>query len=446
MKLLIAYMFIICIGLCILPIVSKMVMYNKKNKHSWGVLIPIYSQILELKIAGLSPWLVLLYFVPIINVIMIIIANIKFVQAYDRSTAFAIVSLFFPEICYPIIACSLMEQKTNTNEKKVNKVSYSILTILLGTFGINKFYARKVKAGILSILFCWTGIPTILSVAEFIYIVVCEKADKDGNISANSKRRNNVLFATSLILFVLFILGAIIPWESLIKNCVIFSDVNAWLSNLKIADYKIFNNIIGAPIVIDQTLGSTTGTISVFGTFTINDVAILLFILTLIIAIVNEIKVNDFIATVTNGTKKILPVALTAMLISVVLIIMVTTGINVTITNAILKLVKGFNIATATLATIIGSILTGDFYYLVSSLGPVFTATVTNQDYYGVLAFIIQSVYNLMMIIAPTSVGLIIGLYYLDIPYNKWFKFIWKLLLILLVIIIITSIVIYALV
>ncbi len=331
------------------------------------------------------------------------------------------------------------------SNKKVNKIIYSILTILLGTFGINKFYAGKVKAGILSILFCWTGIPTILSVAEFI-TVLTEKADKNGEISVNSSRRTNVLFGTSLVIFILFVLATIIPWESLIKNFTIFSDFNSWLSNLKIADYKIFNNIIGAPIVIDQTLGSTTGTIAVFGTFTMSDVAILLFILTLIIAIINGIKTNDFIATVTNGTKKILPVALTAMLISVVLIIMVTTGINVTITNAILKLAKGFNIATATLATIVGSVLTGDFYYLISTIGPVFTATVTNQDYYGVLALIIQSVYNLMMIIAPTSVGLIIGLYYLDIPYNKWFKFIWKLLLILLVIIIITFIVIYALV
>ena len=51
---------------------------------------------------------------------------------------------------------------STVNEKKVNKTVYAILTILLGTIGINKFYAKNIKAGILSILFCWTGIPTIL--------------------------------------------------------------------------------------------------------------------------------------------------------------------------------------------------------------------------------------------------------------------------------------------
>lgn len=332
-----------------------------------------------------------------------------------------------------------------TDAKKVNKTIYAVLTILFGTVGINKFYVGKIRSGILSILFCWTGIPTILSIAEFI-TVLTEKADKERMIPATSSRRNNVLFGTSLVLFTLFVIGSIIPWESLIENCSLFSDINAWLNNIKIGDYAIFGNIIGVPMVIDQTTGGANGTISVFGTFTMTDVAILLFILTLIIGVINKTKVNDFISTVTGATKKVLPISLTAMLISVVLIIMVTTGINVTIANAILKLTKGFNVATATLATMIGSVLTADFYYLISTVGMVFSATITNQDYYGVIAFIMQSVYNLMMIIAPTSVGLIIGLYYLDIPYNKWFKFIWKLLLILFVIIVITSIVIYALV
>lgn len=336
-------------------------------------------------------------------------------------------------------------KKVTTKDKKVRKSVYAILTLLLGTIGVNKFYAGKVKAGILSILFCWTGIPIILSIAEFI-TVLTEKADKKGMISVTSERRRNVSFGVALVLFVLFIIGAIIPWESLIENCSVFSDFNTWLAGIKIGDYSIFGNIIGLPLSVDQTTGSTTGVISVFGTWSITDIAILLFVLTALFAVINGIKVNDFIATVTEGTKKILPVALTAMLLSIVLVMAVTTGISVTITNGILKLADGFNIATATLATIIGSVLTSDFYYLISTVGTVFNVVVSNQEYYGVISLILQSVYNLVMIIAPTSVGLVIGLYYLNIPYNKWFKFIWKLLVALLIIVIITSIIVYALV
>ena len=100
----------------------------------------------------------------------------------------------------------------NVKEAKVNKTVYAILTILLGSFGINKFYAKKFKKGIACLLFCWTLVPTVLSIAEFI-TVLTEKADKDGKIAVSSSRRETVLFATSLILFTLliFVLLSVIP-------------------------------------------------------------------------------------------------------------------------------------------------------------------------------------------------------------------------------------------
>lgn len=332
-----------------------------------------------------------------------------------------------------------------TSNKRVNKIVYAILTILLGSIGINKFYAGKIKSGILSLVFCWTLIPAILSVAEFI-TVLTEKADKDGKISATSARRTNVLFGTSLVIFVLFLIGAVIPWESLFTNCKVFTDFNTWVSNIKIGDYAIFGNIIGQPVVTAASTGSSSGVIGVFGTWTMTDVAIFLFILTTVIALCSKIKFNDFIATTTDGIKKILPVAITAMLISIVLVMMVTSGVNITITNWIMSLAKGFNIATVSLASIVGSVLTGDFYYFIATLSVVFTSVVSKADLYGVVALIMQGMYYLMMLVAPTSVGLIIGLYYLDIPYGKWFKYIWKVLLTMFVVLIIAAIIVFALV
>lgn len=337
-----------------------------------------------------------------------------------------------------------VKKVTAKSGKKVNKALYAILTILFGTLGVQKFYAGKVKAGVLSILFCWTLVPTILSIAEFI-TVLTEKADKDGKINATSERRSHVAYVTSMILFAVFVLFVIIPWESLFTTTV-FTDFNTWVSGLKIGNYAVFNNIIGAPVTVDSSTYSSTGVIGAFGTWSMTDVSIFLFLLTGVIALANKFKVNDFVSTVTSGIKKILPVALTAMLISIVLVMMVTTGINVTITHALLSVAKGFNIATATFSTMIGSILTGDFYYFISTLGTVYTSVVTNDAYYGVLGYIIQTVFYLMMLVAPTSVGLVIGLYYLDIPYGKWLKAIWKVLLAFLLVIIVVAVIVYALV
>lgn len=335
--------------------------------------------------------------------------------------------------------------KNKTKDEKVNKVVYAVLSLFLGTIGINKFYAGKIKSGILCILFSWTLIPTILGIAEFI-TVLTEKADKNGNISVNSNKLSNVRFGVLLILFTLFFIGSIIPWESLFPKLTIFTDFNAWLNDVKIGEYKIFGNIIGNPVVADAATGASSGIINVFGSWTMTDSAILLFILSGVIGLSSNISFDEFIATTTDGIKKVLPVAVTAMLISIVLVISITSGINVTITNWILSLTKDFNIATSSLAAMIGSVITGDFYYFVSSIGSVFMANITNVNYYGIIGLIMGSLFNLMMIIAPTSVGLIIGLYYLNIPYNKWIKYIWKAFLTLLVLVIIIAVVTFVLI
>ena len=113
-----------------------------------------------------------------------------------------------------------------------------------------------------------------------------------------------------------------------------------------------------------------------------------------------------------------------------------------------LLLIDGISslIVTYTLASIIGSVITADFYYFVSTICSIFTGAVTDKNLYGVIALLVQSVYYLTMIIAPTSVGLVIGLYYLDIPYTKWCKYIWKVLLSLFVIVMLATIIVFVLV
>lgn len=49
-----------------------------------------------------------------------------------------------------------------------SKTTAGVLGILLGGIGVHKFYLGKTGAGILSILFCWTGIPAVLGLIEGI--------------------------------------------------------------------------------------------------------------------------------------------------------------------------------------------------------------------------------------------------------------------------------------
>ena len=49
-----------------------------------------------------------------------------------------------------------------------SKVVAGILGILLGSFGIHKFYLGSIGKGILFLLFCWTGIPGLIGLIQGI--------------------------------------------------------------------------------------------------------------------------------------------------------------------------------------------------------------------------------------------------------------------------------------
>ena len=65
--------------------------------------------------------------------------------------------------------------------RSVNKVVYCLLAFFFGGLGFHKFYAGKVAAGILYILFVWTFIPALVAFIDLI-IGLTRPADANGNI------------------------------------------------------------------------------------------------------------------------------------------------------------------------------------------------------------------------------------------------------------------------
>lgn len=65
---------------------------------------------------------------------------------------------------------------------RVHKIAYMLIAIFLGTFGIHRFYAKRYLSGIVYILFCWTGIPSLLGLIEGIVAVCRQDEDAAGNI------------------------------------------------------------------------------------------------------------------------------------------------------------------------------------------------------------------------------------------------------------------------
>lgn len=314
------------------------------------------------------------------------------------------------------------EKILQEKEIKVKKIPYLILTILFGSIGVNKIYSREYRKAIISFIFCFTLIPFIISIADFI-IQILNKKDKKGYISINSNKRNNILLSVGMGALSLFIIVAIISWEVLFKT-KIFTNLNKWFYGIKLNDYLSIKNFLG--------------TTDVIGSWSFGGLAVLLIILSVIIMIIYKININKYISTVTNSIKKVLPIAITVILINVVLMIAYSSGIVVTMIDFTISISgKAFNVITATFASILSATFLSDILYSSSIFGSILKAKGITGNSAELIALVLRSVASFMALIVPTSAGLIIGLYYFDIPYTKWVKYIWKLVIILLLLVIV---------
>ena len=63
-----------------------------------------------------------------------------------------------------------LEQLKNMKEdsKKPSLTVYLLLALFLGGIGAHDFYVGKPVTGLIKLVFCWTGIPTIISLFNII--------------------------------------------------------------------------------------------------------------------------------------------------------------------------------------------------------------------------------------------------------------------------------------
>lgn len=82
--------------------------YTKAGKQGWAAIVPVYRQIVMYQVCGLSPWLMLLWFVPILGwLAMFVIAIMKrfcLAREFNKGALFGFGLLIFEPIFQTIIA------------------------------------------------------------------------------------------------------------------------------------------------------------------------------------------------------------------------------------------------------------------------------------------------------------------------------------------------------
>jgi len=254
-----------------------------------------------------------------------------------------------------------------------------------------------------------------------------EVKDRKGKVIEvdDSKTRVWPLVIIMFVLLIILILGYL-PWNSLFGlEC--FNQFHTWLMGLKIGEYTVLTNLISSSITAFGTWGS-------LGNYMI--AVVILIILMFITMLVYRIKFEDAMDGFIYGVKKMIPATMIAMLAFCVLVCCYNNGLFETIiTNASKKF--GDNAIIHSLLTAVGSILHVDFYYISSAVFTPITSSLTENANLSIYAVMFQSIYGLVQLVGPTSILLIVGLTYLDVPYKTWLKYIWRFIVELIIVILI---------
>ena len=95
---------IISIPIIIISIMSLWRIFTKAERAGWYSIIPIYNMVVLLQISGKPGWWILLYFVPIVNLIFPLVASLGLAKAFGKSEVFGVIALWlFSGIGYLIL-------------------------------------------------------------------------------------------------------------------------------------------------------------------------------------------------------------------------------------------------------------------------------------------------------------------------------------------------------
>jgi hypothetical protein len=94
--------YVVLIGLVI---AAKWAIFVKAGEPGWAAIVPIYDTIVLLRIVGKPEWwVILIYFVPCVNLVIILIVFVELAKVFGKSGGFAVGLIFLGIIFWPMLA------------------------------------------------------------------------------------------------------------------------------------------------------------------------------------------------------------------------------------------------------------------------------------------------------------------------------------------------------
>lgn len=343
---------------------------------------------------------------------------------------------FIALVFVPFVVSILLSMKLD----KITAFCVTFGSVLVGTLGLtyggegaywfNYYVQTGVNTGIiyrlivLVVAFILFNFFTVLHAKKVLNNKKVNEIEADPFKVENVDKNAKVWPAITILslLFVIMVLGYV-NWESNF-GITIFKTFHQWLFKLQIGDLAIFKAILG-----------TVAKDAAFGTWNLFHASTLLLVISLLVALVGRLKLNDFIDAYGEGFKKIGKGLLLFIGTYMVMVAAYMSPFVPTITNIIFKSIETFNPFLVTIDAFIANIFHVDFGFTGYVVATYFTSAFgTNLE---VIHTIFTTMYGFVGLFMPTSAVLLIGLSYLNIDYKTWIKYIWMFVVSILVILLI---------
>ena len=229
---------------------------------------------------------------------------------------------------------------------------------------------------------------------------------------------------TGFIIMFIVMLLAFIPWSDVFKNNY-FVEMSEGVSTFKLFGFEFFGKLLGS--------------FNVFGQWSITDLFVVMAAISALLIIIYKVNIDDALEGFVNGAKKAFLPAVISLLVYTVLVITTYHPYQLAIYKALLSITKGFNIVPSAIAALLTGLFNQDPAYSFQAVLPYFVGTITNSGVYETVSVLFQSLYGVVMLVAPTGLILMVVLAYMEISYKEWLKAIWKLLVELVLVSLVVS-------
>jgi hypothetical protein len=78
--------------------------FAKAGQPGWAAIVPIYSTVVLLQIVGRPLWWLILFFIPVVNIVIGIVVCADLARSFGKGPGFAVGLLLLSFIFFPILA------------------------------------------------------------------------------------------------------------------------------------------------------------------------------------------------------------------------------------------------------------------------------------------------------------------------------------------------------